>query len=192
MGSGARRSGRIDGEGRRGRSLEMMTMAAARGPSGRVRRRGGRGRHCGALGGVGEARGGWWPRRTASVATAVFGFGRERKSRGAGPRGRVRGVRGGGVASPGVEEGGTQAGGGQGGSRRWPRPLGRAPRLASVRPPGRGGRGQGGGGGLGRLGRLVAPGRLRVSGPGRFSALFYFFPSVLFYLIYFATVLNLK
>ena len=73
VGSGARRSGRIDGERRRGRSLEMMTMAAARGPSGRVRRRGGRGRHCGALGGVGEARGGWWPRRTASVATAPFG-----------------------------------------------------------------------------------------------------------------------
>ena len=61
------------------------------------------------------------------------------------------------------------------GSRRWPRQRRRAPRLASVRPPGRGGRGQGGGGGLGRLGRLVAPGRLRVSGPGRFSALFYFF-----------------
>ena len=48
------------------------------------------------------------------AATAAFGFGRERKSRGAGPRGRVRGVRGGGVASPGVEEGGNQAGGGQG------------------------------------------------------------------------------
>ena len=81
----------------------------------------------------------------------------------------------------------------RGGSRRWPRPLGRAPRLASVllarEEDDRGG----GGDGLGRLGRLVAPGRLRVSGPGRFSALFYFFPSsVLFYLIYFATVLNLK
>ena len=47
--------------------------AAFRGSSGRVRRRGGRGRTCGALGGVGEARGGWWPRRTASVATAPFG-----------------------------------------------------------------------------------------------------------------------
>ena len=44
-----------------------------RGFSGHVSRRGGRGRHCGALGGVGEARGGWWPRRTALVATAPFG-----------------------------------------------------------------------------------------------------------------------
>ena len=44
----------------------------------------------------------------------------------------------------------------RGGSRRWPRPLGRAPRLASVllarEEDDRGG----GGDGLGRLGRLVA------------------------------------
>ena len=82
----------------------------------------------------------------------------------------------------------------RGGSRRWPRPLGRAPRLASVllarEEDDRGGDGDG----LGRLGRLVAPGRLRVSGPGRFlSSVFYFyFSSVFFYLICFATVLNLK
>ena len=50
-----------------------------------------------------------WPRWFSSAATAAFGFGRERKSREAGPRGRVRGVRGGGVASPGVEEGGREA-----------------------------------------------------------------------------------
>ena len=50
------------------------------------------------------------------------------------------------------------------------------PRLC---PSGEGGRRQGrGGDGLGRLGRLVAPGRLRVSGPGRL--LFFFFCSVLF------------
>ena len=68
MGSGARRSGRIRRRRHRGRSSEMKTMAAARGPSGHVRRRGGRGRHCGARERVGEERGWWWPRRTASVA----------------------------------------------------------------------------------------------------------------------------
>ena len=80
----------------------------------------------------------------------------------------------------------------RGGSRRWPRPLGRAPCLASVllarEEDDRGG----GGDGLGRLGRLVAPGRLRVSGPGRFSALFYFFSSVLFYLILFCHCFEFK
>ena len=69
----------------------------------------------------------------------------------------------------------------RGGSRRWPRPLGRAPRLASVllarEEDDRGG----GGDGLGRLGRLVAPGRLRVSGPGRFPLS----PVLLFCLCYF-------
>ena len=85
---------------------------------------------------------------------------------------------------PGKEEAARQGGGGL---------LGRARASTQLLPLARGRR-QGGssGGGLGRLGRLVAPGRLRVSGPGRFSALFYIFPFVLFYLIYFATVLNLK
>ena len=56
------------------------------------------------------------------------------------------------------------------GSRRWPRQHRRAPRLASARPPGRGGRGQGGGGGLGRLATGVGQlGRLQVSGPGSLS-----------------------
>ena len=68
-----------------------------------------------------------------------------------------------------------------GGSRRWPGPLGRAPRLASVRPPGRGGRGQGGGGGLGRAGPVVAPGKwLEELGQVGFSL---FYISVLFYFI---------
>ena len=60
--------------------------------------------------------------------------GGETEERGGGrSRERGRSERGSGrrVASPGVEEGGNQAGGGQGGSRRWPRPLGRAPRLCS-------------------------------------------------------------
>ena len=53
------------------------------------------------------------------------------------------------------------------------------PRLC---PSGEGGRRQGrGGDGLGRLGRLVAPGRLRVSGPGRFPLS----PVLLFCLFYF-------
>ena len=54
----------------------------------------------------------------------------------------------------------------------------RAPRLASVRPPGRGGRGQGGGGGLGRP---------DGAGPGKwlgFSLFFLNFCSVFFYLIF--------
>ena len=63
----------------------------------------------------------------------------------------------------------------RGGSRRWPRPLGRAPRLASVllarEEDDRGG----GGDGLGRLGRLVAPGKLGRWPGGRLS-----FISVLF------------
>ena len=189
MGSGARRSGRIDGEGRRGRSLEMMTMVAARGPSGRVRRRGGRGRHCGARERVGEERGWWWPRRMASVATGLRSV-EERGSQRKGGEGtwRVRGL-GGCVAS----RTGSRATRGSrrwpGGSRRWPRPLGRAPRLASVRPPGRGGRGQGGGGGLGRPDG-AGPGKWRqVSGPGGLlSLLFLFCFSFLFLQFVFALI----
>ena len=64
--------------------------------------------------------------------------------------------------------------------------------VVSVLLAGRKTTGEGGGGGLGRLGRLVAPGRLRVSGPGRFSALFYFFSSVLFYLILFCHCFEFK
>ena len=123
----------FDGERRRGRSLGMMTMAAARGPSGRVRRRGGRGRHCGALGGVGEARGGWWPRRTASVATGLRSVeerGSQRK--GGEGTGRVRGLGGcvasrtGSRATRGSGGGQGEAGGGRGG-------IGARHRAASVR-----------------------------------------------------------
>ena len=66
-----------------------------------------------------------------------------------------------------------------GGSRRWPGQRRRAPRLASVRPPGRGGRGQGGGGGLGRP---------DGAGPGKWrqvsSVLFHIFLLFCFYLIF--------
>ena len=47
---------------------------------------------------------------------------------------------------------------------------------------------EGGGGGLGRLLQQAA----QVSGPQVSVLLCFIFPSVLFYLIYFATVLNLK
>ena len=99
MGSGARRSGRIDGEGRWGRSLKTMMMAAARGPSGRVRRRGGRGRNSGALGGVGEARRWLWPRERWSAATGSIRSreGKQRSEGEGGPEseGEVIGGRGG-------------------------------------------------------------------------------------------------
>ena len=48
---------------------------ALRGFSGRVSRRGGRGRHCGAQERVGEERGWRWPRGSSSVAAAPFGPG---------------------------------------------------------------------------------------------------------------------
>ena len=48
---------------------------ALRGFSGRVSRRGGRGRHCGAQEHVGEERGWRWPRGSLSVAAAPFGPG---------------------------------------------------------------------------------------------------------------------
>ena len=161
----------FDGEDPRRPARGKTSGAAFRGSSGRVRRRGGRGRTCGALGGVGEARGGWWPRRTASVATAVFGFGRERKSRGAGPRGRVRGVRGGCVAS----REGTRGGGGSQAGRRWPGRVaaraGRVPVLLAEEEGDRGGRRRWAGpaGGAGQLGRL------QVSGPGSLSLSLSFF-----------------
>ena len=187
--SGKHERRRIDDEVDGGRRLKMSLRATLQGFRRAVDRWGGRGGRGGAVGGVGEARRWLWPRGSSSAATAAFGSGRERKSRGAGPRGRVRGVRGGGVASPGVEEGGNQAGGGQGGSRRWPRPLGRAPRLASAYWQRK--KRTRGGGGLGRAGPVL----LGCTGmwPGKTLSLFYFyFSSVFFYLICFATVLNLK
>ena len=108
-----------------------------------------------------------------------------------GERGEVQGARGSVWRLRASRREATRQEVARGGSRRWPRPLGRAPRLASVRPPGRGGRGQGGGGGLGRPDG-AGPGKwCQVSGPVAFCSVL-FFSSVLFYLIYFATVLNLK
>ena len=108
----------------------------------------------------------------------MFGFGRERKSRGAGPRGRVRGVRGGGVASPGVEEGGREVAtakqevAGAIRARATPRLC-----LLAEEEEDKGG---GGGGGLGQREEL---GRLQVSGPGGLQVMF---PSLsLFFLFYF-------
>ena len=81
--------------------------------------------------------------------------------------------------------GGSQAG------RRWPGRVaaraGRVPVLLAEEEGDRGGRRRWAGpaGGAGQLGRL------QVSGPGRLL-FFLFFSPVLFYLIYFATVLNLK
>ena len=71
-----------------------------------------------------------------------------------------------------------------GGSRRWPRALGRAPRLASVllarEEDDRGGSG----GGLGRAGPVVAPGKwLEELGQVGFS-LFLFSVCFIFYLIF--------
>jgi len=101
----------------------------------------------------GRRRGG--ERGMVAAANGVGGDGcvrvraREKEQRGGASRKSERGPRGWrGVSG---RRGGRQPGRRwPGGSRRWPRPLGRAPRLASVRPPGRGGRRQGGGGGLGR------------------------------------------
>ena len=96
-------------------------------------------------------------------------------------RGRVRGAREmsrGRRRQPGREE----VAGARGRARR-----------ARARPPGRGGRRQGGSGG--GLGRFCWPPGGWASGKRQVSCLcsvFYFFSSVLFYLIYFATVLNLK
>ena len=53
----------------------------------------------------------------------------------------------------------------RGGSRRWPRQRRRAPRLASARPPGRGGRGQRRrrwAGPAGGAGPVVAPGKVSL------------------------------
>ena len=61
--------------------------AVLRGISGRVSRRRGQGRHCGARERVGEERGWRWPRGSSSAATAAFGRLRERKQRRGGPRG---------------------------------------------------------------------------------------------------------
>ena len=65
------------------------------------------------------------------LRSVVCARGKQRREWGPGGERRGAGGEGECVASPGVEEGGNQAGGGQGGSRRWPRPLGRAPRLCS-------------------------------------------------------------
>ena len=67
-----------------------------------------------------------------------------------------------------------------GGSRRWPRPLGRAPRLASAYWQRRKATGEGGGGGLGQREELGRAGK-QVSGPG--GRLPFYFCSVLFFSI---------
>ena len=83
----------------------------------------------------------------------------------------------------------------RGGSRRWPGEAGGGRGLSGARHASpllvllaEEEEDKGGGGGLGQREEL---GRLQVSGPGRLL-FFLFFSSVLFYLIYFATVLNLK
>ena len=116
---------------------------------------------------------------------------REReRAEGIGTEGEIREserVRGGRVAS----REGTRGGGGSQAGRRWPGRVaaraGRVPVLLAEEEGDRGGRRRWAGpaGGAGQLGRL------QVSGPGRLL-FFLFFSSVLFYLIYFATVLNLK
>ena len=73
MGSGARRSGRIDGEDPRRPARGKTSGAAFRGSSGRVRRRGGRGRTGGARERVGEERGWRWPRGQRGSATVALG-----------------------------------------------------------------------------------------------------------------------
>ena len=112
---------------------------AFRGSSGRVTRRGGRGRTGGASWGVGEARGGRWPWVRRRWRRAPLGGVRERETEeGMGSRGREGRCRGRGRLRGVARESGRLPRR----SRRWPALFGRAPRLASARPPGRGGRGQ--------------------------------------------------
>ena len=112
---------------------------------------------------------------------------RERAEEGGGVERECEGVPGGGVE---VRETSRGGGGSQAG-RRWPGRVaaraGRVPVLLAEEEGDSGGRRRWAGpaGGAGQLGRL------QVSGPGRLL-FFLFFSSVLFYLIYFATVLNLK
>ena len=141
----------------------------------------------------GRRRGG--ERSTVAAAIGVGGGGgsrvRGRESRGRrGGRGRVRAVRGSCVASPcmdRLEGGGLQREAG-GGRRR------RAPRLASARPPGRGGRGQGrrrwagpaGGTGPALVAARVRPGKWPRWLQVMFLSLFY--NSVLFYFFSFSAI----
>ena len=144
--SGRRRRRRIDSGELRWPATERRWWRRCRasgGPWVGGEEGGGRG---GAFERIGEARGGRWPRGSSSAAASVFG------EVGNGERGSRGGVREVGRigTSPGIHPRGQGKQEVARGSRRWPRQRRRAPRLASVRPPGRGGRGQGGGGGLGR------------------------------------------
>ena len=150
---------------------------AFRGSSGRVTRRGGRGRTGGASWGVGEARGGRWPWVRRRWRRAPLGGVRERKTEeGMGSRGREGRCRGRGRLRGVARESGRLPRR----SRRWPALFGRAPRLASAYWQMKTTSGEGVcGGGLGhqldqrcggaKLGRFVAPGKLG------FSLLFCFF-----------------
>ena len=80
---------------------------------------------------------------------------------------------------------------GRGGKQEVARARARALRPRASVLLSRGGRRQGGRWRAGPAGGAGQLGRLQVSGPGRLL-FFLFFSSVLFYLIYFATVLNLK
>ena len=85
--SGKHERRRIDDEVDGGRRLKMSLRATLQGFRRAVDRWGGRGGRGGAPEPSGRARGGRWPRRTASVAMAAFGRVRERKQRRGGPRG---------------------------------------------------------------------------------------------------------
>ena len=160
---------------------------AFRGSSGRVTRRGGRGRTGGASWGVGEARGGRWPWVRRRWRRAPLGGVRERETEeGMGSRGREGRCRGRGRLRGVARGSGRKQEVARGGSRRWPRQHRRAPRLASARPPGRGGRGQRrrrwAGPAGGELGRLVGcTGEARYVLLPLIFALFYFL-IIVFYL----------
>ena len=91
------------------------------------------------------SRGRRWLRWCSSVAAAPLGSERERETEEGESSGESEGRSGRRVASSGASLGRPrrkQEVARGGGSRRWPGQRRRAPRLASARPPGRGGRGQ--------------------------------------------------
>ena len=120
---------------------------------------------------------------------APFGREREREQRGIGTEGETRESERGSQGLRGIA-GGDQGRRRQPGREEVAGARGRA-RRARARPPGRGGRRQGREAVVGWASQVGELGRLQVSGPGRLL-FFLFFSSVLFYLIYFATVLILK
>ena len=126
--SGKRRWWRIDGEDPRRPAMETAMPAALWRVRRAVGRWGGRRGRGGAPGRIGEARGGRWPRGSSSAAAGVFGGCARESQRRRGARGeseRPGGVRGVADGVQGDERKQEVARG----SRRWPRPLGRAPRL---------------------------------------------------------------